>query len=212
MIVIMGPPGAGKGTQAAAVRRRFGIPHVSTGGMLREAIAAATPVGKKAREIVEAGNLVPDDIMAEMVSDRLSAPDAEKGFLLDGYPRNVEQAKALEGILANRGAALDHALNLTLSDEEVVRRLSGRRTCRSCGRPFHVETAPPKKPDTCDACGGTLEQRRDDRPEVIQRRLQVYREATAPLVGYYSERNLLREVDASGSVDQVGQAIVEALS
>ena len=211
-IVMMGPPGAGKGTQAAAVKTRFGIPHISTGGMLREAIAAGTPVGRKTKGIVGEGNLVPDEIMAEMVEERLSVSDAQRGFLLDGYPRNVEQGEVLDRILESSGRVLDRVVSLILSDEEIIRRLSGRRICISCGRPFHVETAPPASPDKCDACGGTLEQRPDDRPEVIERRLQVYREMTEPLIKFYGDRNLLREVDAGGTVDQVGERIAGVLS
>ena len=210
-LVLLGPPGAGKGTQAAAVRDRFGIPHISTGDMLRGAIAAGTPVGRKARVIVEGGNLVPDEIMAEMVKERLSAPDTAPGFLLDGYPRNIEQGVTLESILQALGQRLDHVLYLVLDDAEIVKRLSGRRTCGSCGAPFHVVTAPPATAGACNACGSRLVQREDDREEVVARRLKVYRERTEPLVGFYTDRGLLRKVDASGTVSDVRARLASAL-
>lgn len=210
-LVLLGPPGAGKGTQAAAVRDRFGIPHISTGEMLRAAIAAGTPVGRRARGIVEGGNLVPDEMMTEMVKDRLSAPDAARGFILDGYPRNIDQAVTLESILQALGQRLDHVLYLALDDDEIVRRLSGRRTCGSCGAPYHVDSAPPKERGVCDVCGGSLAQREDDREEVVMRRLKVYRERTEPLVGFYRQSGLLREVEASGSVSDVESRLAAAI-
>jgi len=210
-LVLLGPPGAGKGTQAAAVKERLGIPHISTGEMLRGAIAAATAVGLQARSIVEAGNLVPDDLMAKLVEERLSAPDAAAGFLLDGYPRNLGQAQALDAILAGLAARLDKVVYLTADDAELARRLSGRRTCEKCGAPYHVSNAPPRVPGECDVCGGALEQRADDRDEIIARRLAVYRESTAPLVEYYRKRGLLLEVDASGEVAEITGRIIEAL-
>jgi adenylate kinase len=211
-LVLLGPPGAGKGTQAAAVRERFGIPHISTGDMLRGAIMAGTPAGVKARAIVDAGNLVPDDMVAEMVRERLSAPDTAPGFLLDGYPRNIEQGATLETILQALGRKLDHVLYLALDDAEIVKRLSGRRTCGSCGAPYHVNSAPSKQQGVCDYCGGALVQREDDREEVIGRRLKVYRERTEPLVEFYRKRNLLREVDAMGTVGDVRARLADALA
>ncbi len=210
-LVLLGPPGAGKGTQAAAVKERLGIPHISTGEMLRGAIAAASAVGEQAKSIVEAGNLVPDDLMAKLVEERLAAPDAAAGFLLDGYPRNLEQALALDAILAGLAAHLDKVMYLTADDAELVRRLSGRRTCGKCGAPYHLANAPPRVPGECDVCGGALEQRADDRDEIIARRLAVYRESTAPLVEYYRKRGLLLEVDASGEVAEITGRIIEAL-
>jgi len=210
-LVLLGPPGAGKGTQAAAVRDLYGVPHISTGDMLRSAIAAGTPVGLKAKVIVDAGNLVPDDIMAEMVRERITAPDARPGYLLDGYPRNVTQATTLEAILLVLGQKLDHVVHLSLDDAEIVKRLSGRRTCASCGTPCHVTAAPPRVAGRCDNCGGTLVQREDDREEIIGRRLEVYRERTAPVVEFYRQLGLLREVDASGPVAEVRQRLEAAL-
>ncbi len=210
-LVLLGPPGAGKGTQAAAIRKRLSIPHISTGDMLREAIAAGSPVGRKAKAVVEAGNLVPDDVMAEMVRERLSAPDAHEGFLLDGYPRTVAQAEALDSMLAGLGGRLDAVLYLVLEDAAIVTRLSGRRTCGTCGAPYHVSAAPPARPGVCDACGSALAQRPDDREEAVTRRLSVYRSQTQPLVELYRRRGVLRAVPATGLVEEVGRRVAAAL-
>jgi adenylate kinase len=180
--------------------------------MLREAIAAGTPMGLTARTIVEAGNLVPDDVMAGMVRERLSAADTARGFLLDGYPRNLGQAVTLESILGGLGWKLDHVLYLAFGDAEIVRRLSGRRTCGGCGAPYHVENAPPRREGTCDSCGASLVQRADDAEDVVKRRLKVYGELTEPLVEFYRRRGLLREIDAAGSVAEVERRCVAALS
>jgi adenylate kinase len=211
MVVLLGPPGAGKGTHADAIRAGFGIPHVSTGNMLRAAIEAGTPAGRRAKDLVERGELVPDDLMAEMVRERLGAQDALDGFILDGYPRNVGQARDLDGLLAQRGGGPDRVLSLVVDDEEIVRRLSGRRTCEECGAPYHVVSAPPKTDGRCDRCGGPLAQRADDRPEVIARRLAVYRAQTEPLVAFYRARGVLAEVDAAGPVEAVRDRVVGAL-
>jgi len=210
-LVLLGPPGAGKGTQAAAVRDMFNVPHVSTGEMLRSAIAAGTVLGEKAKAIVDAGNLVPDDVMAEIVKERLSAPDAAAGFLLDGYPRTLEQATTLESILQALGQKLDHVVYLALDDAEIVRRLSGRRTCTVCGAPCHATAAPPRVAGICDSCGGALVQREDDREAIVERRLRIYHERTAPLVGFYRQQGLLREIDARGTVHEVQARLVVAL-
>jgi len=210
-VVLIGPPGAGKGTQAAALRIRLGVPHISTGDMLREAISARTVVGEKARGIVEAGRLVPDDVMAEIVRERLEAPDAVGGFLLDGYPRNLDQAQTLDGILEGRGKGLDHVLHLALEDSEIIRRLSGRRTCESCNAPYHVTSAPPRMAGRCDVCGGRLAQRPDDKEEVVAERLKLFRERTQPLVDFYRKRGVLRDVDATGSITQVQGRLEAAL-
>jgi adenylate kinase len=166
----------------------------------------------KARAIVDAGNLVPDEMVAEMVRERLSAQDTAPGFLLDGYPRNIEQGATLETILQALGRNLDHVLYLALDDAEIVKRLSGRRTCGSCGAPYHVSSAPSKNQGVCDYCGGALVQREDDREEVIGRRLKVYRDRTEPLVEFYRRRNLLREVDATGTVGEVRVRLADALA
>ncbi len=210
-LVLFGPPGAGKGTQAAAVKERFGIPHISTGDMLREAIAAGTPVGARAKVIVETGGLVQDEVVGEVVAERLSRPDARKGFLLDGFPRTLRQAEILAVVLEARKEPLDHVVKLSLSDDEVVRRLSGRRTCGACGAPFHVALSPPRRQGVCDACGGALKQRDDDREDVIRNRLSVYEAQTAPLAAHYAAKGLLREVDGSGSVEEVRRRVLAAL-
>ena len=211
-LVLLGPPGAGKGTQAAAVRDRLGIPHISTGDMLRGAIAAGTPLGRKAKQIVDGGNLVPDDVITEMVRERLGAPDTSQGFLLDGYPRNLGQARSLEVIMDGFGRKLDLVLCLNLSDVEIVARLSGRRTCDRCGAPFHVVGAPPKVSGICDFCAGALSQRADDREEVIERRLAVYKLQTAPLSEYYRQKGILAKIDATGGVLQIRERIFKALA
>ena len=211
-LVLLGPPGAGKGTQAVAVRERYSIPHISTGDMLRGAIAAETPLGIRAKQIVDSGNLVPDDMITEMVRQRLGAADTKHGFLLDGYPRNLGQARSLEEILDGMGQKLDRVVSLELSDAVLVARLSGRRTCDACGAPYHVTSAPSRKADLCDACCGTLSQRADDREDVIAHRLAVYHAKTAPLIAFYRERGLLVEIDADGSVAEVQARIVAALA
>jgi len=210
-LVLFGPPGAGKGTQAAAVKEKFGIPHISTGAMLREAIAAATPVGVRAKTLVESGSLVPDEMVGEIVAERLARHDARKGFLLDGFPRTLRQAGILDVVLKARREALDAVVKLNLGDEEVVRRLSGRRTCAGCGAPCHVEFSPPKVEGICNACGGELRQRDDDSEATIRRRLTVYREQTEPLAAHYASKGLLREIDGTGPVDDVKARVLAAL-
>ncbi len=210
-VVLLGPPGAGKGTQAAAIRERFGVPHVSTGEMLREAIAAGTPLGKRVKAIVESGSLVPDEVVSEVVAERLGREDARKGFLLDGFPRTLRQAEALQNVMDARGESLDAVVRIRLDDEEVVGRLSGRRTCAACGAPCHVTYSPPRAAGVCDACGGALRQRDDDREEVIRKRLAVYHEQTAPLAEHYRALGLLRDVEGHGAVGDVTRRIFEAL-
>ncbi len=210
-LILLGPPGAGKGTQAAAIRERLGIPHVSTGDMLREAVAAGTMLGSKVKGILASGRLVPDEIVGELVAERLGRSDAESGFLLDGFPRTIRQAEILDGVLKARGSALDAVLKISLGDDEVVRRISGRRTCASCGSLFHVEFSPPAKEGVCDSCGADLRQREDDREEVIRNRLAVYHEETAPLADYYAGRSLLREVDGTGTIESIQSRIMAAL-
>jgi adenylate kinase len=214
-VVLLGPPGAGKGTQAAAMRERYRVPHVSTGDMLRAAIAADTPLGRQAKSLVDAGQLLPDDLMAVMVRERLQMPDVGEGFVLDGYPRTVAQAETLDAVLGETGHSLDRVLFLEVDDAEIVKRLSGRRSCASCGAPYHVTEAPPREAGRCDACtgaGGALMQRPDDREDVVAERLRVYRERTAPVADHYRKRGLLSVVDASGTVGEVERRILTALA
>ncbi len=210
-LVLLGPPGAGKGTQAVELKQALGIPHISTGEMLRAAIAAGTPVGLKAKELVESGRLVPDEMIGEIVEQRLAQTDAAGGFLLDGFPRTVGQAGILDKTLVPLGARLDAVLYMMLDDAAIMERLSGRRTCAACGSPTHVTGARSKKEGTCERCGGRLVQREDDREEVVARRVQVYREQTEPLVEHYRRRGLLREVPAAGSVETVQRRMLAAV-
>ncbi|EHM09760.1 adenylate kinase family protein [Thermanaerovibrio velox DSM 12556] len=202
-VILLGPPGAGKGTQAAAVKERFQIPHISTGDMLREHVKEGTELGRKAKEYMDGGKLVPDDLIIAMMEDRLSKEDCAGGFLLDGFPRTLPQAEALDRLLSKMGIKLDGVVLLDVSDDVVVERLSGRRVCRSCGAIYHVSFHPSSRGDLCEACGGELYQRDDDREEVIRRRLKVYHEQTAPLESYYEGKGLLRRVSGEGATDAV---------
>jgi adenylate kinase len=210
-VVLLGPPGVGKGTQAKLMQEHYRIPQISTGDMLREAVADGTPIGGKAKSYMDAGELVPDDVMIGVVEERLVKPDAVHGCLLDGFPRTVPQAQALETLLARSGKPLDAAVALEADEEELVRRLSGRRTCPACSATYHVVNAPPRTEGVCDRCGGTLVTRDDDQPEAVRNRLKVYAAQTEPLIAFYAERGLLRRVDAAGSVDQVFALVREVL-
>lgn len=194
--IFLGPPGAGKGTLAAAVSAVYGIPHISTGEIFRAAIKAQTPLGKKVKAIIDSGALVGDDITVELIRDRLAQSDAKNGFILDGFPRTINQAEQLEKI-----AKIDCAVNFDINDEAVVERLSGRRVCRKCSHNFHVVFMPPEKENTCTHCGGELYIRDDDKPESIKRRLEVYRAQTAPLIDFYRSKNLLKNIDAKPATD-----------
>lgn len=209
----MGPPGVGKGTQAEAVTQRLGVPHISTGDMFRAAMNDGSELGEKVKSFVESGGLVPDDVTAALVERRLAADDCAKGFLLDGFPRTVPQAEALEEILSRIGQQLDAAMYLTAPEESIVRRLSGRRMCsnKACGANYHLEYKPPSKDMVCDACGSDLYQRPDDSEETVRERLKVYRDQTEALVEWYRGRGLLREVDASGDIEVVRKATLAAL-
>ena len=210
-VVLVGPPGAGKGTQAQFIASHLSIPRISTGDIFRANVSGGTPLGKLAKEYMDRGDLVPDEVTIAMVRDRLSEDDAQAGFLLDGFPRNVPQAEVLKKMLADWGVALDAVLELKVDDEEVIRRLSGRRTCRSCGKVWHIVFDPPSTEGRCDACGGELFQRDDDREETIRRRLEVYQEQTAPLISFYTDEQILVSVDATGPVDEVTQRAMAVL-
>jgi adenylate kinase len=205
-LVLVGPPGAGKGTQAEIIAERLGVPKISTGDIFRANVSGGTPLGLKAKEYMDAGNLVPDEVTNEMVADRLAEDDTKGGFLLDGYPRNTEQAKVLDRVLEATGATLDLALELVASDDEVVRRLSGRRVSKSTGKVYHLEFDPPADPDSED-----LYQRTDDQAETIKNRLKVYAEQTAPLVGYYEGQGKLVRIDAIGEVAEVTERALNAI-
>ncbi|GIH69647.1 adenylate kinase [Sphaerimonospora thailandensis] len=210
-LVLVGPPGAGKGTQAQFIASHLSIPKISTGDIFRANVSGGTPLGKLAKEYMDRGDLVPDEVTVAMVRDRLSEDDAQEGFLLDGFPRNVPQAEVLKKMLAEFGTTLDLVLELVVDDDEVVRRLAGRRTCRSCGKVWHVLFDPPAEPGVCDACGGELFQRDDDREETIRHRLEVYQEQTAPLVAFYADEGILVGVDATGPVEEVTQRAMAVL-
>jgi adenylate kinase len=210
-IVLVGAPGAGKGTQAKFIAKHFSIPAISTGDIFRANLAAQTPLGIEAKRFMDAGELVPDEVTIGIVRDRLAQDDTVGGFLLDGFPRTVPQAQALRDMLAELRRPLDAVLELQVDDEEVIRRLSGRRTCRKCGHIWHVEFDPPAKPGICDTCGGELFQRDDDKPETIKRRLDVYNKQTAPLVDFYRDGGLLRSIKAVGQVDEITTLAIKAL-
>ncbi len=208
-VVLLGPPGAGKGTQAKILAARFGIPHISTGDLFRANLQDGTELGLAARRFMDAGELVPDDVTLRMVIDALSA--ATSGFLLDGFPRTIAQAEAFEAELARAETPLTAVLAFELDEELAVKRIAGRRTCANCQHPYNVELDPPMVPGVCDMCGGPLVQREDDKEETVRRRLEVYRESTAPLIGFYAERHLLREVDADGEEETVTERTLRAL-
>lgn len=207
-MILMGPPGAGKGTQAKLLEARFRIPHVSSGEILRSAVCAKTELGLEARKYMERGELVPDGVLLGAVRDRLAAEDCRDGFVLDGFPRTVTQSKALGEMLSAAGKPLDHVVSIRVPVSEVVSRLSGRRTCRRCESPYHVAYSPPRRDAVCDKCGGELYQRSDDREETIRARLQAHERQTAPLIEAYREQGVLRDIDGSGSPQEVWARIL----
>ena len=210
-LVLLGPPGAGKGTQASAIVETFAIPHISTGDMLRAAVAKGTEVGLKAKAIMEAGELVPDQVVCAIVRERLAEEDCAPGFLLDGFPRTVAQAQALDEILADAAKALDKVVCYQVGDGVVVERLSGRRMCRQCNAGYHEHYLPPKQDGVCDKCGGELYQRDDDKEKTIRERLSVYHAQTAPLVAYYESKGVLARIPAEGDIDAIREATLRAL-
>ena len=206
-LILLGAPGAGKGTQAEILSKKLGIPTISTGNILRAAVKAGTPIGLKAKSFMEAGALVPDDVIIGIIAEALQGPDCAKGYILDGVPRTIPQAEALE----KAGIAFDAVVSIEISDEEIVERMGGRRVCTGCGAPYHVKNLPPKVQGVCDKCGGKLEARADDKPEVVRDRLRVYHDETAPLKDFYAERNLLKAVDNQPTVTATTDAILKAL-
>jgi adenylate kinase len=210
-IVLLGAPGSGKGTQAKKLVADYGYPQVSTGDLLRDAVARGTAYGRQAKAAMDAGRLVSDDIVLGILKDRLAQPDAANGFILDGYPRNLAQAEALEGVLAELGQQLDAAVLMDLDHDILLKRLTGRRSCSGCGRVYNIHFLPPPADERCETCGGALVQRADDREETIGRRLEVYRAETAPLVEHYRDIGKLRVVAAEGPFDEVYARLVKTL-
>lgn len=210
-VVLLGPPGAGKGTQAKLLEEKFSACQISTGDILRKAVAERTPLGREASEYINRGALVPDGVIVNLVAERLKEKDCEKGFILDGFPRTIPQATSLKAILNQRGIRLSAVLSVRVPHNVIIERLAGRRTCRNCGALSHVVFTPPKKEGVCDRCGGALYQRDDDREETIANRLKVYEDQTAPLVDYYRGQGLLREIDGVGDVDEIRARIIQAL-
>ena len=206
-VILLGAPGAGKGTQAAMIRDHYHIPHISTGDMIRSAVKAQTPVGVMAKSYMDKGALVPDEVMIELIKERLAQPDCENGYILDGFPRTLPQAQALEKM----GIPVDRVLDIVVPDEEIESRLTGRRTCEKCGASFHVVNKPSAKGDVCDVCGGNLITRKDDTPETIRNRLAAYHSQTQPLESFYEEKGLLRKVDGTGDIEAITSLVLKAL-
>jgi adenylate kinase len=210
-VVFFGPPGAGKGTQARLLEQKFGACQVSTGEILRRAAREQSALGKQAADYLDRGDLVPDQVMVRLVAERLREPDCRSGFILDGFPRTLAQADELEQMLDGTGLALESALCLQASNDVIIKRLSGRRTCKQCGSLHHLVFNPPARPGICDRCAGELYQREDDREKMIAARLRVYEKQTAPLKEYYRKRGLLKEIDGVGSVEEVGKRVLRAV-
>ena len=206
-LILLGAPGAGKGTQAEVLCKKLGIPSISTGNILRAAIKDGTPTGVQAKSYIDAGKLVPDEVIIGIVNERLSRDDCAKGYILDGVPRTIAQAEALE----KAGIQFDAVVSIEISEDEILRRMSGRRVCEACGSSYNVEAVPPRVEGVCDNCGGKLIQRKDDTPETVRERLKVYHTETEPLVGFYAQRGLLRSVAVNGTKEETAQAILAVL-
>lgn len=210
-VVLLGPPGAGKGTQAKLLQERFAACQISTGDILRKAVADQTPLGKEAAQYIDRGALVPDDVIVRLVAERLKEKDCELGFILDGFPRTIPQAESLDAILKQMKLSLNGVLSMQVPRGVIIERLAGRRSCKNCGALAHMVFSPPRQKGVCDHCSGELYQRHDDQEETVANRLNVYEKQTAPLVDYYRQRNLLREIDAVGPVDEIGARVIRAL-
>lgn len=211
-IVFLGAPGSGKGTQAGIISQRLGVAHIASGDLFREAVNRGDELGQQAKSYMERGLLVPDEITIRMILESIAASDCAKGFILDGYPRTLEQAEALDEALRHRGEEVEKAVYIKVSMEELVRRLGGRFTCRNCQTPYHEITSPPKVPGSCDQCGGELYQRPDDSPQTVRKRLEVYFAETAPVIDYYRETEKLVEIDGERGVEEVAQDLIAALT
>ena len=211
-IIMLGAPGAGKGTQAQMIAEKFGIPHISTGDIFRANIKNGTELGKKAKEFMDKGLLVPDELTVQLLLDRVANEDCKNGYVLDGFPRTIPQADVLDSELTKLGDKVDFAVNVDVPDENIVRRMSGRRACLKCGATYHIEHIPPKTEGICDKCGSELVQRDDDKPETVQNRLSVYHEQTQPLIDYYDKKNILKTVDGTKDMQEVFNDIVNILN
>lgn len=209
-LILLGAPGAGKGTQAINLSKKLGVAHIATGDMFRQALAGGTPIGKKAKEFMDRGTLVPDEITIQMLLERLEQQDCKNGFILDGFPRNLPQAEALDKALRHKNSKIDLALSIEVRDEELMSRLTGRWICRNCQTPYNVKTSPPKVAGKCDRCGGELYQRDDDKESVIANRLKVYRDQSLPLINYYGASGRLKRVNGEQTIDRVERDLIEA--
>ena len=210
-IIMLGAPGAGKGTQAKKIAEKYAVPHISTGDIFRANIKNGTELGQKAKTYMDQGLLVPDELTVALVIDRIQADDCKNGFVLDGFPRTIPQAEALDEALKGLGAAMDYAIDVDVPDENIINRMSGRRACLDCGATYHIVTIPTKVEGICDACGSKVVLREDDKPETVQKRLEVYHAQTQPLIDYYQAKNILKSVDVTQPMEDVFAAIVEIL-
>lgn len=210
-IIMLGAPGAGKGTQAKKLSEKYAIPHISTGDIFRANIKNNTELGQKAKGYMDAGQLVPDELVVDLVVDRIKDKDCFKGFILDGFPRTIPQAEALDYALNNQNEKIDYAINVDVPDENIIKRMAGRRACVGCGATYHVENMPPKAEGVCDTCGEHLVLREDDKPETVQKRLEVYHEQTQPLIDYYEKKDALLTVDGTLDIDVVFEKITQVL-
>lgn len=210
-LIMLGAPGAGKGTQAKKIAEKYNIPHISTGDIFRANIKNGTELGQKAKTYMDQGILVPDELVVDLVMDRFAQPDCENGYVLDGFPRTIPQAEALDAALEKAGAKIDYAINVEVPDENIINRMSGRRACVACGATYHLVHIPPKKEGVCDNCGKELILRDDDKPETVKKRLDVYHEQTQPLIDYYTQKGALVEVDGTVDMEEVFNAIVKIL-
>ena len=211
-VILLGPPGAGKGTQAKMLVEEYQIPQISTGDILRAAVKEGSPLGKEAKACMDKGDLVPDSVVIGIVEERIQQPDCAKGYMLDGFPRTVPQAEALDGMLKNLSSQIDHVVSIEVANEELVGRLTGRRTCRDCGVGFHVMFDPPEQEGVCDKCGGELYQRDDDNVETVSSRLEVYESQTLPLIDYYPAQEKIRPIDGVGEIKEIFGRVTQVLS
>jgi adenylate kinase len=210
--ILLGPPGCGKGTQAKILIDMYGVPQIATGDILREALKKGTPLGVQAQSYMDKGQLVPDDLVIQIIEERLKQSDCGSGFILDGFPRTIAQAEALDKTLTGMGLTLEYVFNIEVGDEELVKRLTGRRICKACGMSYHLVFNPPREDGRCDACQGELYQRDDDKEDTIRNRLKVYQAQTAPLIDFYQEKNILSSIDGVGTIEQITERLKAAVS